>query len=527
MRQNYRNLLTKPDGQRRDMAAMKRKWILISCLLLVFVIGSTPISFSREPVRLYFFYSEEKGGQKVEAEFIKPLSKQYPLEIQSFSLNKLDNYDLLGKFEKQLKQEDNELPVVIIGNKILGGESKIRKELEGLVKSYAEKGGMDWPALQVTQTERWIPRAPTEEEKRSSTIVYGAFFYTHGCLHCEAVKTKLREWAPKFPDLRIGTFDTSKEENKRIGEALFEIYKVPPSRVGEIVQLYIGEDYLSGEEFRHEDFEKMVSNYQGKGAPPPWEKVTQEALAKGEEKIIDRFKTFSLWGVLIAGLIDGLNPCAFATIVFLVSYLSFLGKQSKEILTYGIVFTFGVFIAYILAGVGLMAGFRQLSGFPMITKGIYLVIGVFAFVLGIISFYDYILYRRGEAAKMKLQLPMVLKKKIHGIIRIQTRSPKAGFIGTFALGFVIAATEVVCTGQVYLPTIGYIMKVPELRMHAFLNLILYNIMFIIPLVGIFVAAFFGVTSERMARVTKEHTGTVKLLTAILFIALAGILFFLR
>ena len=248
---------------------------------------------------------------------------------------------------------------------------------------------------------------------------------------------------------------------------------------------------------------------------------------KGEEKIVDRFKKFSLWGVLIAGLIDGLNPCAFATIVFLVSYLSFLGKQSKEILTYGIVFTFGVFIAYILAGVGLMAGFRQLSGFPMITKGIYLVIGVFAFVLGIISFYDYILYRRGEAAKMKLQLPMALKKKIHGIIRIQTRSPKAGFIGTFALGFVIAATEVVCTGQVYLPTIGYIMKVPELRMHAFLNLILYNIMFIIPLVGIFVAAFFGVTSERMARVTKEHTGTVKLLTAILFIALAGILFFLR
>ena len=131
--------------------------------------------------------------------------------------------------------------------------------------------------------------------------------------------------------------------------------------------------------------------------------------------------------MLIAGLIDGLNPCAFATIVFLVSYLSFLGKQSKEILTYGLIFTSGVFIAYILAGMGLMAGFRQLSGFPMITKGIYLVIGTFAIVLGIISFYDYILFRRGQIAKMKLQLPMALKKKIHGIIRIQTRSPQSGF----------------------------------------------------------------------------------------------------
>jgi len=67
--------------------------------------------------------------------------------------------------------------------------------------------------------------------------------------------------------------------------------------------------------------------------------VTQEALQGGEKRIVERFKQFSLWGVLIAGLIDGLNPCAFATIVFLVSYLSFLGKASKEILTYGIIFT--------------------------------------------------------------------------------------------------------------------------------------------------------------------------------------------
>ena len=505
---------------------MKEKWIRIFCLITVLLIlGTPPGSFSKEPVRLYFFYSEESGGLKVQEEFITPLSKKYPLEIQSFSLNKLDNYDLLGKFEKELKQEDNDLPVVIIGNKILGGEPKIRKELEGWVKSYAEKGGMEWPSLQVRKTEQWIPHAPTEEEKRSQTIVYGAFFYTHGCLHCEGVKAELGKWASRVPDVRIGTFDTTKEENKRMGEALFEIYRLPESHRGNIVQLYIGEDYLSGEEFRHEDFQKLVSKYQGKGAPPPWEKVTQEALMKGDERIIDRFKKFSLWGVLIAGLIDGLNPCAFATIVFLVSYLSFLGKQSKEILTYGIVFTFGVFIAYIIAGVGLMAGLRQLSGFPMITKGIYLVIALLAFVLGIVSFYDYILFRRGQMAKMKLQLPMALKKKIHGIIRIQTRSPKAGFIGTFALGFVIAATEVVCTGQVYLPTIGYIMKVPELRVNAFLNLVLYNIMFIIPLVGIFVAAFFGVTSERMAVKTKEHTGTVKLLTALLFIGLGLFLLF--
>jgi cytochrome c biogenesis protein CcdA len=507
---------------------MKKNWIWIFCLSLVLLIPvTTQVSFSKDVVRLYFFYSEESGGLKVQEGFITPLSKKYPLEIQSFSLNKLDNYDLLARFEKELKQEDNELPVVIIGNNILGGEAKIRKDLEELVNSYSKKGGIPWPSLQVTKTEGWIPHAPTEEEKSSQKITYGAFFYLRGCLDCQGKKAELEEWVSKVPNVRIGAFDLTKEENKTIDEALFQIYRIPESKRAAILKLYIGEDYLSGNDFRYENFKEVVSKYQGKGAPPPWEKVTQEALKGGEERIIDRFKKFSLWAVLIAGLIDGLNPCAFATIVFLVSYLSFLGKQSKEILTYGIIFTLGVFIAYILAGVGLMAGLRQLSGFPMITKGIYFVIGLLAFALGIISFYDYVLFRRGQMAKMKLQLPMFLKKKIHGIIRKQTRSTKAGFIGTFSLGFVIAITEVVCTGQVYLPTIGYIMTIPKLRAYAFFNLVLYNVMFIIPLVGVFVAAFLGVTSEKMAFVTKENTGTVKLLTAILFIGLGVLIFLVR
>jgi hypothetical protein len=71
------------------------------------------------------------------------------------------------------------------------------------------------------------------------------------------------------------------------------------------------------------------------------------------------------------------------------------------------------------------------------------------------------------------------------------------------------------------------MGIPELRANAIFNLVLYNIMYIVPLVGIFVLTFFGVTSEKVALVTKKHTGTVKLLTALLFLALAGLLFLMH
>ncbi len=505
---------------------MKKVGIFSLILFLAFILPR--ISFSAGPVRLYLFYSQEAGGLKVQDEIIKPLSGKYPIEVQSFSVDQLKNYDLLIKFEKERKVKESELPAVIAGDKILGGESEIKRDLEGTVKFYAEKGGTNWPSLreEVGQEEGWIPRAPTEEEIKSGKIIYGAFLYMPGCLHCEEMKADLREWALRVPDLRIRVFNLAKEENKKLDEALSLIYQVPESKRLADHKLYMGEDYLWSSELNQESFQKLISKYQGMGAPPPWEKVTKEALEKGGKSIVERFKRWSLSAVLVAGLIDGINPCAFATIIFLVSYLTFMGKKGREILLYGIIFTSGVFIAYLLAGMGLMTFLHQLRSFPLISKGVYLLIAFFSLVLGIISLYDYVLFRRGQVAKWKLQLPMGMKKKIHGVIREQARF-KGGLLATFGAGFVIAICTVICTAQVYLPTIGFIMRVPELRANAIFNLLLYNIMFIIPLVGVFVSTFFGVTSEKMALITKEHTGTVKLLTAILFLVLAGLLFLMH
>lgn len=505
---------------------MKKSWISIFILLLV--LAFPQFSFSKNAVRLYLFFSEQKGGLKVEEEIIKPLSKKYPIEVQSFSVNQLKNYDLLIKLEKQLNDTDNEIPAIIIGDKILGGEAEIRKELEGLVRSFAEKGGTPWPSLKSTKAEEegWILTAPTEEEKKSGKIIYAAFLYMPGCLHCEEMKSDLRKWAARVPELRIRIFSLVKEENKKLDEALSQVYQVPESKRLVDHKLYMGEDYLWSEDLHLESFQKLITKYQGRGAPPPWEKVTEEALEKGEKSIIERFKRWSLSAVLIAGFIDGINPCAFATIIFLVSYLTFVGKKGREILLYGIVFTAGVFIAYLLVGMGLMTFLHQLSSFPLVSKGVYLFIALFALALGMISLYDYILFRRGQMAKWKLQLPMGLKKKIHEIIREQARF-KGGLLATFGAGFIIAVCTVICTGQVYLPTIGFVMGIPELKKNAVFNLVLYNIMYIVPLVGVFVLTFFGVTSEKIALVTKKHTGTVKLLTAALFLALAGLLFLLH
>ena len=176
---------------------MKKSWILIFFLFLV--LAFPRVSISKNAVRLYLFYSQEAGELKVEDEIIMPLSQKYPIEVQSFSVDQLKNYDLLIKFEKEWKVKESELPAVIIGDKILGG-SEIKRDLEGLVRLYAGKGGTDWPSLKevLRQEEGWIPKAPTEEEKKSGKIIYAAFLYMPGCLHCEEMKADLRKWLLRF-----------------------------------------------------------------------------------------------------------------------------------------------------------------------------------------------------------------------------------------------------------------------------------------------------------------------------------------
>ena len=73
-------------------------------MFFLFLVLAIPrVSISNDAVRLYLFYSQEAGGLKLEDEIIKPLSKKYPIEVQSFSVDQLKNYDLLIKFEKEWK----------------------------------------------------------------------------------------------------------------------------------------------------------------------------------------------------------------------------------------------------------------------------------------------------------------------------------------------------------------------------------------------------------------------------------------
>lgn len=202
--------------------------------------------------------------------------------------------------------------------------------------------------------------------------------------------------------------------------------------------------------------------------------------------------------------------------------LNFLGKKEKEIIIVGIFFTISVFLTYLLLGIGILKIFQTLAIFSILSKFIHCSAIILAFMLGFYSLYDYIVYlKTGKTKDMKLQLPNSIKKKIHSIIRTEMRT-KHLVLASLITGFLVSLLESVCTGQVYLPTIVFTAREPHLKVYAYFYLVLYNLMFILPLIGIFLLAYAGITSTTIGRFEQKHFGLIKILLCLLFFSL-GIL----
>ncbi|MBN2442493.1 MAG: DUF1573 domain-containing protein [Spirochaetales bacterium] len=220
-----------------------------------------------------------------------------------------------------------------------------------------------------------------------------------------------------------------------------------------------------------------------------------------------------------AGLLDGVNPCAFATLISLLTALALAGKRKKEILVIGVFFTLSVFTTYYLVGLGAFKVIQAASSFGIIALIIHWVlVGVLVVFAGL-SVYDFYLIRVGRSKEMVMQLSDTFKKKIRNTIKERARSVTIVF-SSISLGFLVSLFELGCTGQVYFPFITvYVLKI-EKEAFGYILLLLYNLGFILPLIGVFAVTYSGISSQKITKLFQKHMSIIKLLLAVLFIALA-------
>ena len=248
--------------------------------------------------------------------------------------------------------------------------------------------------------------------------------------------------------------------------------------------------------------------------------------------LLKRFQGFAPFAIIAVGLIDGINPCAVTVIVFFISFLSFQGYRKREIAVIGFIFILSVYLTYVLIGLGIFESLYKLQGFWLLTKIVNITVGSISILFSIYALYDFILYRKTKNTDdLLLALPKSIKSQIHKVIgahyRLHTRSEERASkkhlfglaVSALVTGFLVSILEAVCVAKIYLPTIIFVLKTTAFKLKALIYLLLYNLLFIVPLLIIFIFALTGTTSERFQSILKGHLGAIKILMGIMFLCL--------
>ena len=213
--------------------------------------------------------------------------------------------------------------------------------------------------------------------------------------------------------------------------------------------------------------------------------------------------------VIITALVDSINPCAIGVMLLLVTYLMKMRSDRKRMLLVGAIHISAVYIAYFLAGIGLLFSIQKFDiATPVATIVGFLVIGA-----GILEIKDFFWYGQGLTLAIPVRFTSLIKKWAR----------KGTIPAVTVLGFIVAAVELPCTGGPYLAITALLAK--DFNVMALWYLLLYNLIFVMPLIVILVLAYYGVNINKMKNWKMKYRKYMRLAAGITLIVL-GILLIL-
>lgn len=349
-------------------------------------------------------------------------------------------------------------------------------------------------------------------------------FDKKGCVPCRAMRKDIVKARQEFSkNVRIQVYDINSRRGKIVNEFYCERFHVSKNLRLTAPALFVGDQsFIGSRPFKNGDFISYVKRNMIESNRSETPLPNKQDLELAEERINRRGLDFTWVPVLMSGFLDGINPCAFVTILFLISYLSLLNYDKKRILYAGTTFAFSVFIVYLWVGLGFMSLFeymRETTLSYMIVRyaGIAL-----ALVVGMMNIVDFVKTRRGNLSDSKLKLSTKTRDKINAVIRQKLRTSHV-MIGAIVVGFAVSILEFSCTGQGYLPTLVFIVKQYGIAAKATLMLIAYNLAFIFPLILIIILFYAGTSHKTLANWLTKHGGAIKLCYGIVLVAIAILL----
>ena len=231
---------------------------------------------------------------------------------------------------------------------------------------------------------------------------------------------------------------------------------------------------------------------------------------------------FTLPAVILAGVVDGFNPCSFAIMISLAGILAIGGRRRRARVLGGLAFCLGSFLTYMLMGLGLMQALRALEGLRTARDVVMTLLALVLFVLAFLSVRDAFRFRKVPVfSVVTLKLPEGVKNLIRTIAMSSWSGPAVVAAG-LGCGFLVTLLDALCTGQIYVPVLALISREPG-AWRSFWLLIIYNLAFISPLVAVFVIASKTTDAFQMAQWSSRNVFPAKIALGFMFAVLGALL----
>ena len=352
------------------------------------------------------------------------------------------------------------------------------------------------------------------------------FFWAEGCPHCEAESRYLEKVSQNYPSLKIEKYEVSR--NRENQQLLIDWSKKLNFDANGVPVTIIGDQYFLGyqEGLTDKKIETALGNLGYvtgvEGEVCKIDEACEDENQANNQKIILPFigeietKNFSLPALsIIIGALDGFNPCAMWTLLFLISLL--LGMKDKKrmwilgsafiVASAAVYFVFMAAWLHLLLFIGLIATFRIIIGLVALGGGLY-------------NLKDFWTNKEAACKVTGGEKRKATFEKIKRIIH--ERSFLLALLGIILLAFAVNLVELICSAG--LPAVfTQILTMSDLPMwQYYLYILLYIFFFMIDDLIIFFIAMFTL---QLTGITTKYTRISRLIGGILMLAIGLTLIF--
>lgn len=221
--------------------------------------------------------------------------------------------------------------------------------------------------------------------------------------------------------------------------------------------------------------------------------------------------TITLAKVISLATVDAINPCALAVLaMMLIAIITYNPKKKINVLLSGLSFSLAVFVMYMIYGIFIIKSFQIMSSIVMVRIWLYKILGFLAIILGLLQIKDFFIYSPGG---ITTEMPLIIRPKVKNIINGITSPYTAFGVGLFVTVFLLP-----CTIGPYI-ILGGMLSYSEIFKSIHL-LILYNLIFILPMLLITGIVYFGISKiENISSWKDKNIKILHLISGIIILAL--------